>query len=52
MYSSIMKTKPRPGDWIAILGAGGGLGHMCVEIHDVQTNHKCRADLKTTGVSR
>ncbi|CAI7652998.1 unnamed protein product [Penicillium manginii] len=32
MYSSIMKTKPRPGDWIAILGAGGGLGHMGVQI--------------------
>ena len=28
MYSSIMKTNSRPGDWIAILGAGGGLGHM------------------------
>jgi len=28
MYSSIMKTNPRPGDWLAILGAGGGLGHM------------------------
>ncbi|KAJ5215736.1 Alcohol dehydrogenase superfamily zinc-type [Penicillium cinerascens] len=32
MYSSIMKTSPRPGDWIAILGAGGGLGHMGVQI--------------------
>lgn len=28
MYSSIIKTKTRPGDWLAILGAGGGLGHM------------------------
>ena len=28
MYSSIKKTKARPGNWIAILGAGGGLGHM------------------------
>jgi D-arabinose 1-dehydrogenase-like Zn-dependent alcohol dehydrogenase len=28
MYSSIMKTKTRPGDYLAILGAGGGLGHM------------------------
>lgn len=32
MYSSIMKTKPHPGDWLAILGAGGGLGHMGVQI--------------------
>jgi hypothetical protein len=28
MYSSIKKTKARPGDSIVILGAGGGLGHM------------------------
>ncbi|CAG8182167.1 unnamed protein product [Penicillium nalgiovense] len=28
MYSSIMKTKTRPGDYLAILGAGGGLGHI------------------------
>ncbi|KAJ5176016.1 Alcohol dehydrogenase 1 [Penicillium canariense] len=32
MYSSIKKTKARPGDWIVILGAGGGLGHMGVQI--------------------
>ncbi|KAJ5087598.1 Alcohol dehydrogenase superfamily zinc-type [Penicillium angulare] len=28
MYSSIKKSKARPGDWLAILGAGGGLGHI------------------------
>ncbi|GAB1204774.1 hypothetical protein APSETT445_003437 [Aspergillus pseudonomiae] len=28
MYSSIMKTKIRPGDWIVLPGAGGGLGHI------------------------
>ncbi|PWY72025.1 alcohol dehydrogenase [Aspergillus eucalypticola CBS 122712] len=32
MYSSIMKTKSRPGDWIVLPGAGGGLGHMGVQI--------------------
>lgn len=31
MYSSIMKTKSRPGDYLAIIGAGGGLGHMYVD---------------------
>lgn len=31
MYSSIMKTKTRPGDYLVIIGAGGGLGHMYVE---------------------
>ncbi|PLB47991.1 alcohol dehydrogenase [Aspergillus steynii IBT 23096] len=32
MYSSIMKTKTRPGDWLVLPGAGGGLGHMGVQI--------------------
>ncbi|KAJ5758746.1 hypothetical protein N7520_005902 [Penicillium odoratum] len=32
MYSSIKKTKTRKGDWLAILGAGGGLGHMGIQI--------------------
>jgi D-arabinose 1-dehydrogenase-like Zn-dependent alcohol dehydrogenase len=36
MYSSIKKTKARPGDWIVILGAGGGLGHM----YDLETEYR------------
>ncbi|KAL4751714.1 hypothetical protein BDW72DRAFT_89316 [Aspergillus terricola var. indicus] len=32
MYSSILKTKTRPGDWIVLPGAGGGLGHMGIQI--------------------
>ncbi|KAJ5363093.1 hypothetical protein N7541_003937 [Penicillium brevicompactum] len=32
MYSSIMKTKTRPGDYLVIVGAGGGLGHMGIQI--------------------
>ncbi|KAL4807093.1 hypothetical protein BDV18DRAFT_136871 [Aspergillus unguis] len=32
MYSSIIKTRTRPGDWIVLPGAGGGLGHMGVQI--------------------
>ncbi|KAE8359878.1 hypothetical protein BDV27DRAFT_48979 [Aspergillus caelatus] len=32
MYSSIMKTRTQPGDWIVLPGAGGGLGHMGVQI--------------------
>lgn len=28
MYSSILKTKAQPGDWLVLLGAGGGLGHL------------------------
>lgn len=33
MYSSIAKTRLIPGEWLAIPGAGGGLGHMCVHEH-------------------
>ncbi|OJJ32144.1 hypothetical protein ASPWEDRAFT_161440 [Aspergillus wentii DTO 134E9] len=32
MYSSILKTKTRPGDWLVLPGAGGGLGHMGIQI--------------------
>jgi D-arabinose 1-dehydrogenase-like Zn-dependent alcohol dehydrogenase len=35
MYSSIMKTKTRPGDWIVLPGAGGGLGHMYALIYSL-----------------
>lgn len=31
MYSSIAKTRLSPGEWLAIPGAGGGLGHMYVQ---------------------
>lgn len=31
-----MKTKARPNDWIALLGAGGGLGHMSVVLDDMR----------------
>ncbi|KAJ5547939.1 hypothetical protein N7513_005173 [Penicillium frequentans] len=32
MYSSIKKARARPGNWLAIIGAGGGLGHMGIQI--------------------
>ncbi|KAJ5924057.1 Alcohol dehydrogenase 1 [Penicillium verhagenii] len=32
MYSSIKKVRARQGNWLAILGAGGGLGHMGIQI--------------------
>lgn len=35
MYSSIMKTRTRPGDWLVLPGAGGGLGHMYVFNHHI-----------------
>jgi len=32
IYSAIAKTRARPGDWIVLPGAGGGLGHIGVQI--------------------
>lgn len=44
MYSSIKKARARPGDWLAIIGAGGGLGHMyaalALSIHPVVSTDK------------
>ncbi|KAJ5881687.1 Alcohol dehydrogenase superfamily zinc-type [Penicillium soppii] len=45
MYSSIMKTKTRPGDYVAIIGAGGGLGHMGIQI-------AVKKDLKVFAIDR
>ncbi|KAH8885923.1 putative alcohol dehydrogenase [Thozetella sp. PMI_491] len=32
MYSAIKKTKANEGDWMVIQGAGGGLGHIGIQI--------------------
>ncbi|KIW65754.1 hypothetical protein PV04_07982 [Phialophora macrospora] len=32
LYSAIAKARLRPGDWLVIPGAGGGLGHIGVQI--------------------
>ncbi|OAP63486.1 hypothetical protein AYL99_02713 [Fonsecaea erecta] len=32
MYSALAKARLRPGDWVVIPGAGGGLGHLGVQI--------------------
>ncbi|ETN41076.1 uncharacterized protein HMPREF1541_03011 [Cyphellophora europaea CBS 101466] len=32
MYSSISKANLKPGDWLVLPGAGGGLGHLGVQI--------------------
>ncbi|KAH6721015.1 alcohol dehydrogenase-like protein [Leptodontidium sp. 2 PMI_412] len=31
VYSGLRKTNTKPGDWIVISGAGGGLGHLAVQ---------------------
>ncbi|KIW92080.1 uncharacterized protein Z519_07064 [Cladophialophora bantiana CBS 173.52] len=32
MYSALAKARLRPGDWVVLPGAGGGLGHLGVQI--------------------
>lgn len=32
MYAALQKADVQAGDWVAILGAGGGLGHLAVQI--------------------
>jgi len=32
VYSALRKSGAKSGDWIALLGAGGGLGHIAVQI--------------------
>ena len=32
MYSAIKKMRLKPGQWLAMIGAGGGLGHLGVQI--------------------
>lgn len=32
VYSALRKSGAEPGQWVALLGAGGGLGHLAVQI--------------------
>ncbi|RMZ80775.1 hypothetical protein DV738_g2667, partial [Chaetothyriales sp. CBS 135597] len=32
VYSALKKSGAQPGDWVVIAGAGGGLGHLAVQI--------------------
>ncbi|KAE8309646.1 chaperonin 10-like protein [Aspergillus transmontanensis] len=50
MYSSIMKTKTRPGDWIVLPGAGGGLGHMFVVLAEMGVQIALKKGLKVIAI--
>ncbi|KAL2837376.1 alcohol dehydrogenase II [Aspergillus pseudodeflectus] len=32
VYAALKRTKAQPGEWVVISGAGGGLGHLAVQI--------------------
>jgi propanol-preferring alcohol dehydrogenase len=32
VYAALRKSQAKSGDWVAIIGAGGGLGHLAVQI--------------------
>lgn len=32
VYSALKKSRAQPGDWVVIAGAGGGLGHLAVQL--------------------
>lgn len=57
VYSALKRSKAKPGQWVVISGAGGGLGHLAVQIASkamglqvIGIDHTSKADLvKTSG---
>lgn len=52
VYSALMRSRTKKGDWVVISGAGGGLGHLAVQIASrglglrvVGVDHPSKADL-------
>lgn len=52
MYSALKRSEARPGQWVVISGAGGGLGHLGVQIASrgmglrvIGIDHGSKADL-------
>ncbi|TQV92604.1 alcohol dehydrogenase [Cordyceps javanica] len=52
VYSALMRSKAQKGDWVVISGAGGGLGHLAVQVASrglglrvVGIDHPSKADL-------
>ncbi|KAJ6786359.1 hypothetical protein PWT90_05144 [Aphanocladium album] len=57
VYSALMRSKAQKGDWVVVSGAGGGLGHLAVQIASkglglrvVGIDHPSKAELiKNSG---
>jgi propanol-preferring alcohol dehydrogenase len=32
VYKSLLESNARAGEWVVIAGAGGGLGHLAVQV--------------------
>ncbi|OAA36930.1 Alcohol dehydrogenase superfamily, zinc-type [Beauveria brongniartii RCEF 3172] len=52
VYAALVRSRAQPGDWVVISGAGGGLGHLAVQIaarglglRVVGIDHPSKADL-------
>jgi propanol-preferring alcohol dehydrogenase len=52
VYSALLKTQTKPGDWVVISGSGGGLGHLAVQVgarvlglRIIGIDHGSKADL-------
>jgi propanol-preferring alcohol dehydrogenase len=52
VYSALLKSQIKPGDWVVVSGAGGGLGHLAVQIgarvlglRVIGIDHASKADL-------
>lgn len=43
-YKGLKETQVRPGEWIAILGAAGGLGHVAVQYAHAMGMRVCAVD--------
>lgn len=40
VYSAIKRSKARPGQWVIISGAGGGLGHLATQLSSRGLGHR------------
>ena len=49
-YTACKRSAVRPGQWLVVLGAGGGLGHCSLNIRHTHLNHRLTNMFVTVGV--